>query len=447
MVSECAWIFLATAGRVRGGEGIMGSRLLIRGRHRAGGRVRISGAKNSAVAILPACLLAQDVCSLEGIPDIGDVRVMLEILSGMGVKHQRIADRVEVDPTDPGPLSIPYALAKRVRASILFLGPLLARWGRARVPLPGGCNIGSRPVDLHLKGLQELGAQVTIEHGHVVAEARRLKGTEIYLDFPSVGATENLMMAACRAQGTTIIYNAAKEPEVVDLANFLNALGGRVVGAGTDVVRIDGRPGLGGTSYAIIPDRIEAGTYLLAGLVGGGEIRLDNVIPAHLQSLLTKLEECGVEWEERDDSIIAALQGPPRALQVKTLPYPGFPTDLQPQLSAFLLLARGTSVITERIFEDRFGHVDELKRLGGQIAIEGRSAVIRGVSRLTGALVTATDLRMGAALVVAAAGAEGETVIEGVEHIDRGYEKIEEKLLQAGILSQRVDLEEVPSRS
>jgi len=417
----------------------VGAQLRIRGRTRRSGRVRISGAKNSALAVLPACLLAGDVCSLEGIPDIGDVRVLLGIAQSLGVSWRRIDDRLEVDARNTADEPVPYQAAKRLRASILFLAPLLARWGRARVPLPGGCDIGSRPIDLHLKGLREMGARIEIERGYVIAEAERLRGAEIYLDFPSVGATENLMMAASLAHGSTVIYSAAKEPEVVDLANFINSIGGRVVGAGTDVIRIEGRPELGGSSYAIIPDRIEAGTYLLAGLAGGGEVRIDNVIPAHLEALLAKLEEAGVAWEDQGDSITAALWKRPRPLQVKTLPYPGFPTDLQPQLSAFLLLAEGTSVITERIFEDRYGHVGELRRLGGRIRVEERTAVIEGVPQLSGAPVTATDLRMGASLIVAALAAEGETVVEGLEHIDRGYENLEEKLGALGVDLERVE--------
>src|SRR5690606_27411951 len=281
-------------------------------------------------------------------------------------------------------------------------------------------------------------AEVEIEHGHIVARADRLVGTEVYLDFPSVGATENLMMAATAAKGTTVIYNAAKEPEVVDLANFLNAMGARIIGAGTDTIKIEGQRELRPTTYSIIPDRIEAGTYLLMGLVGGGSVTVENVIPKHLEALLAKLEEAGVELAEDGDSITARLVGRPKPLQVKTLPYPGFPTDLQPQLTAFLLLADGTSVISERIFEDRFGHVDELKRLGGKIEIDGRTAVIEGVESLTGAPVTANDLRMGASLIIAGVAARGETLIDGVEHILRGYERLEEKLRGLGVVCEWV---------
>ncbi|MBO8142717.1 MAG: UDP-N-acetylglucosamine 1-carboxyvinyltransferase [Firmicutes bacterium] len=408
-------------------------RLLIRGRVRRDGRVRISGAKNSAVALLPACLLVDGECVLQNVPAIADVLVQREILSAVGAEV--IADDGEVRVRAAGRLQteVPYTLAKRLRGSVLLLGALAARHGHARVPLPGGCAIGSRPLDLHLKGLRELGARVEIEHGYIQAEAGRLLGTEIYLDFPSVGATENVMMAATAARGITVIYNAAKEPEVVDLANFLNAMGGKVVGAGTDTIKIEGGHPLRPVEYSIIPDRIEAGTYLLAGLAGGGSVTVENVIPTHLEALLAKLEEAGVELADAGDAITARLAGRPRPLQVKTLPYPGFPTDLQPQLTAFLLRAEGTSVVSERIFEDRFGHVGELKRLGARVETDGRTAIIEGVESLTGAPVTATDLRMGAALMVAGAAARGETVIDGVEHIERGYERFDEKLRQLGV--------------
>ena len=415
-------------------------RLLIRGRTRREGRVRISGAKNSAVALLPACLLTDGTSVLQNVPDIADVAVQKEILEHVGAPVATRGDGdLEINAAGPIGHEVPYPLAKRLRGSVLLLGALVARVGRARVPLPGGCAIGSRPLDLHLKGLRELGAKVEIEHGHICAEAGSLLGTEIYLDFPSVGATENVMMAATAARGVTVIYNAAKEPEVVDLANFINAMGGRVVGAGTDTIKVEGGHPLRPVEYSIIPDRIEAGTYLLAGLAGGGSVTVENVIPTHLEALLAKLEEAGVELADCGDSISARLAGRPKPLQVKTLPYPGFPTDLQPQLSAFLLLAQGTSVISERIFEDRFGHVDEHKRLGGRLETDGRTAVIEGVERLLGSPVTATDLRMGASLIVAGIAAEGETLIEGVEHIQRGYERLEKKLGALGVVAEWIE--------
>ena len=397
------------------------------------GTVRVHGAKNSAVALLPACLLAEGPCELHQVPDITDVEVMLRLLRAVGARvEQPAAHTVVVDAGSPPSGEVPYDDAKRLRASSLLLGALLARTGRAVVPLPGGCDIGPRPLDLHLKGLAELGASVRVERGYVVAEAKRLVGTEIYLDFPSVGATENLMLAATAARGTTVLYNAAKEPEVVDLANFLVALGARVVGAGTDLVRIEGRTCLGSASHAIIPDRIEAATYLLAALATRGEITLENVIPKHLESVLAKLEETGARLEVGLDIIRARLDGRPKGVHVKTLPYPGFPTDLQPQLTAYLLTAEGASIVTERIFEERFRHIDELKRLGARIKTDGRTAVVFGGEPLSGARVLATDLRTGAALIIAALCAAGETVVEGYGHVRRGHEGLVEQLRALG---------------
>ncbi|WP_324715691.1 UDP-N-acetylglucosamine 1-carboxyvinyltransferase [Carboxydochorda subterranea] len=408
-------------------------RVRIRGGRPLSGRLRVSGAKNAAVALLPACLLARDgVSELAQVPDIVDVDVVVQILEQLGATLDRAEGTVRVGAAGPIADEVPYDQAKRVRASSLFLGALIARNGRAVVPLPGGCDIGPRPIDLHLKGLAELGAEVRVERGYVIAQARKLVGSEIYLDFPSVGATENLMMAATAASGTTVIYNAAKEPEVVDLANFLVGMGARVVGAGTDLVRIQGGLPLHATSYTIIPDRIEAGTYLLASLASRGEIVLENVIPKHLESLLAKLEEAGVQIEVGLDSLRASLRRRPSAISVKTLPYPGFPTDLQPQLSAFLLTAEGTSIVTERVFEDRFRHIDELKRMGAQIKTESRTAVIMGVPQLSGAPVTATDLRTGAALVIAGLSATGETTVDGFRHVRRGYARMVEKLASLG---------------
>lgn len=419
--------------------------LVIEGGRPLSGEVTISGAKNAALTILPAVVLTEGESVLANIPDIADVRVMLRLLEGTGVAVEREEDRIRLEVRGPLNPEVPYADGKQLRASSLLLGPLVARLGEARVPLPGGCKIGSRPIDLHLKALEALGARCTVEHGYVIAEAPYgLHGGPIYLDFPSVGATENAIMAAVLARGTTVIHNAAREPEIVDLATALNRFGAKVVGAGTDVIRVRGVDGLSGGEHTIIPDRIETGTYLLAGLMGGGPITVRHVIPTHVEPLLAKLEEAGVRFIVEGDQIRAWLEGRPKAVQVKTLPYPGFPTDLQPQMTSFLLLAEGTSIVSERIFEDRFGHVDELKRLGGRIKTEGRTAVIEGVERLTGAPVTATDLRQGASLVIAGLAAEGETVIDGLEHLDRGYERLEEKLAGLGARVYRV--EEVEER-
>lgn len=406
--------------------------IVIEGEHRLSGTVQISGAKNSAAALMPATLLVGERCVLEGLPKIGDVGVLRQILTEMGARIVGEEDRLSIDCSGPIDVRVPYSLAKKVRASALFLGPLVARFGRAHVAFPGGCDIGSRPLDLHLKGLSELGVRVEVQHGYIIAEAERLRGEELYLDFPSVGATENIMMAACLAEGVTTIYNAAKEPEVVDLANFLCMMGAEVRGAGTDIIRIKGVPELHGAVYSVIPDRIEAGTYLIATLATGGSITLQNVIPKHLESVISKLQEAGAEITVGDDYLQAQCNDPLRPITVKTLPYPGFPTDLQPQLTSLLMRAEGTSIINERIFENRFRHVDELKRLGAQIKADGNTCVVEGVCHLTGAPVCATDLRMAAALVIAGLFAEGETLIEGAEHLLRGYEDMPGKLSSLG---------------
>jgi len=415
--------------------------IVIEGQHRLSGRVQVSGAKNSAIALLPATLLTNETCILRGIPHIADVDVVNDILRTIGVHVQHHANVCRIYTGGNVDYEIPYNLGKKIRASALFLGPLLARFGVARVALPGGCDIGSRPLDLHIKGFEEMGATVRIEHGYLVGDARGgLVGDEIYLDFPSVGATENIMMAATLARGTTTVYNAAKEPEVVDLANLLTLMGASVKGAGTDIIRIRGVDGgLHSADHTIIPDRIEAGTYLMAALITGGEILLENVIPKHLEAILAKLEDAGVCLEVGDETIHAWCEGPIQPVQVKTLPYPGFPTDLQPQLTSLMTVAAGTSIINERIFENRFSHVDELKRLGGQIKTDGRSCVVEGVADLSGAPVTATDLRMGAALVTAALAAKGKTQIDGFEHVRRGYEDMPGKLARLGAVVYEID--------
>lgn len=433
-------------GRWRAGAG----RLRIEGGFPLQGRIVISGAKNSAAAILPAATLAEEPSFLRHVPMIADVDVLLQILETIGfsarVKPAVAADEgpvvadvgpgweVEVRQAAERPGIVPHELSKKLRASILFLGPLLARFGRAQVALPGGCDIGSRPIDLHLKGLAAMGADIRVEHGFVIAEApgRRLHGAEIYLDFPSVGATENLIMAAALAEGQTVIHNPAKEPEIVDLATFLNSMGAQVRGVGTDLIRVNGQERLYGAAHTLIPDRIEAGTYLLAGLASGGTIRIENVIAKHLEAVVAKVLETGAELEVTEDAIVAQSPGRPRAVQVTTIPYPGFPTDLQPQFTAYLLRAEGTSVVHERVFENRFRHVDELKRLGASIKCDGHTAVIDGVPRLTGAPLLASDLRMAAALLIGSLSAEGVSIIQGVEHLLRGYEDPVGKLVRAG---------------
>ncbi|BAF61039.1 UDP-N-acetylglucosamine enolpyruvyl transferase [Pelotomaculum thermopropionicum SI] len=399
------------------------------------GRIKISGAKNASLAILCATILSRKETVLENVPDISDVRVMIEIVNSLGASITwEGAETLRVVPAEKISAGPPFHLVKKLRASNLLLGPMLARFGQAQVALPGGCNIGVRPMDLHFKGLTGLGASLSLERGCVQASAPgRLKGARIYLDFPSVGATENIMMAACLAEGQTLIENVAKEPEVVDLANFLNAMGARVRGAGTDVIKIEGVPYLeGGERYSIIPDRIEAGTFMVAAAATGGDVVLDNVIPIHLEPLSAKLREAGVEVREEGDTLQVRAEKPLRPIDIKTMPYPGFPTDMQPQLMAMLSTAPGTSVIVENIFENRFMVADELKRMGANIKVEGRMAVIEGVPALQGAQVKATDLRAGAALIVAGLMAAGKTEICNAAYIDRGYHNLEKKLTALG---------------
>lgn len=403
------------------------------------GTVRISGAKNAVLPILAASLLTGNLCTIKGVPDLEDVRTICQVLEALGAWLERDGGTsIRVQSRDLVSCEPPYELVRKMRASFLVMGPLLARLGRAKVSLPGGCAIGTRPVDLHLKGFEALGAKISTEYGTVVAEAKRLKGARIYLDFPSVGATENIMMAATLAQGETLIENAAEEPEVVDLANFLNAMGARIKGAGTKIIKITGVKELHGTSYTVIPDRIEAGTYMIAAAITRGDLLLQNVIIEHLKPLIAKLQEMGVRIKEEEGGLRVRMGRRPRAVDVKTLPYPGFPTDLQPQIMALLSLARGTSIIIETVFENRFMHVAELKRMGANIRIEGRSAIVEGVSRLTAAPVRATDLRAGAALILAGLATEGITEVNGIEHIDRGYVTMEKKLAAVGALIKRL---------
>ncbi len=414
-------------------------KIIVAGGKKLYGTVRISSAKNAVLPVIAASLLAEGKCTLEGIAALEDVRTICAVLRSMGSRVELLPDgTIEILPGLESEEEPPYDLVRRMRASFLVMGPMLARTRKARISLPGGCAIGTRPIDLHLKGFTAMGARITIGHGYIEAAADRLTGANIYLDFPSVGATENIMMAATLAEGTTILENAAEEPEIVDLANYLNAMGARIRGAGTNILKIEGVPSLSGTTYTVIPDRIEAGTYMVAAAIAGGEVVLENVLADHLKPVIAKLKETGVEVVEHNGSITVISDGIIHAVDVKTLPYPGFPTDMQAQMMALMTVGRGTSVITETVFENRFMHVDELKRMGADIRIEGRSAVIRGIEKLTGAQVTATDLRAGAALITAGLVAEGETRISGTQHIDRGYVDIENKFRGLGADIYRV---------
>ncbi|MFZ5595927.1 MAG: UDP-N-acetylglucosamine 1-carboxyvinyltransferase [Bacillota bacterium] len=409
-------------------------KLVIVGGRPLNGRLRISGAKNAALAILSATVMAGDIVILENIPDINDVRVMIKLIESVGAEIEWLdEDTVRISPPEAIAEMPSYQQAKKLRASNLLLGPLLARFGEVEIPLPGGCNIGTRPMDLHFKGFAGMGADIEVEKGCVRARCRRLKGSRIYLDFPSVGATENVMMAACLAEGQTVLENVAKEPEVVDLANFLNCLGAKVRGAGTDIIKIEGVSSLGGcVRYPVIPDRIEAGTFMVAAAATGGDIQLENVIPLHLEPFRAKLREAGVEIVEGEDCLRVRVAGPLKPIDIKTMPYPGFPTDMQSQMMAMLSTVPGTSLITENIFENRFQVVDELKRMGAKIKVEGRLAIIEGTECLHGTQVKATDLRAGAALVVAGLMAKGTSEIFNTGYIYRGYHEIEKKLGRLG---------------
>lgn len=415
-------------------------RIIIKGGKRLNGRVRISAAKNSVLPIIAASLLCPFECRLEDIPLLDDVEVICSVLNSIGASTQidRENNRIITKTEDVKSLDPPYELVRKMRASFLVMGPILSRFGRIRISLPGGCNIGTRPIDLHLKGLAALGAEVSLGHGYVEAKARKLKGTKVYLDFPSVGATENLMMAAVLAEGETTIENAAEEPEVVDLANFLNSMGASVIGAGTDMIKIHGVKELKGTVHQVIPDRIEAGTYMIAAAISRGDVVIDNVILEHVRPVIAKLQEAGVQVIEEQNKVRVISNSRIESVDLKTLPYPGFPTDMQAQFMALMSLGLGTSIITETVFENRFMHVTELKRMGANIKIEGRSAVVAGVDRLTGAQVKATDLRAGAALVLAGAAAEGTTEIVDIYHLDRGYVDIVGKMKGLGADIERV---------
>jgi UDP-N-acetylglucosamine 1-carboxyvinyltransferase len=404
------------------------------------GEVTVSGAKNATVALIPAALLANDICVLENLPLIRDVYVLKEIIEQMGARvRMGGAGTMEIDSSGLDHPHIDNGQVKELRASYYLLGALIARFKEVSMAYPGGCDIGLRPIDQHIKGFRALGAEVEIEHGRISLKAKKLVGSDIFLDVVSVGATINLMIAATMAEGTTVLENVAKEPHVVDVANFLNSMGAEVKGAGTDVIRIKGVDRLHGSSYMVIPDQIEAGTYMIAAAaIPGGNVTVNNVIPKHLDSIAAKLIEMGVRVQFNGDFVRVISSDRPRNVDIKTLPYPGFPTDLQQPITSMLTVAKGTSMITESIWEGRFRHVDELKRMGADIKVEGRVAVVEGIKELSGARISATDLRAGAALVIAGLMAQGKTEIYNLFHIDRGYENIQGKLASLGVDIKRV---------
>ncbi len=422
---------------------------VIQGGKQLHGEVEISGAKNAAVAILPAALLVDGVCRIENIPQISDVTLILNILQELGAGVRTInRTTMEIDCSHIRNEKVPDALARKIRASYYLVGALLGRFGKADVALPGGCDFGGRPIDQHIKGLAAMNAQVDVVGGIIQARCRqeRLQGCTIYMDIVSVGATMNLVIAATLAKGTTIIENAAKEPHIVDLANFLNSMGANIMGAGTDVIKVRGVERLKGGSYSIIPDQIEAGTYMAAVTATGGDVLVKNVIPKHLECITAKLIEMGAQVEEMDDAVRVRRVGPLRRANIKTLPYPGFPTDMQPQVAACLCQAEGTSVLTEGVYDNRYRYVDEFRRMGAQIQVDGKVAVIEGVSKLTGAAVEACDLRAGAALVIAGLCAQGVTEVGKIHHIERGYEDIIGKLTRLGADIRAVEFPDVDEK-
>ena len=415
---------------------------IIKGGNPLVGEVEIGGAKNAALAILAAAIMTDETVTIDNLPDVNDINVLLEAISGIGAEVDRI-DRhtVRINGSNIENFDIEYDYIKKIRASYYLLGALLGKYKRAEVALPGGCNIGSRPIDQHLKGFRALGAYVDIEHGKIIAEAERLIGKHIYFDVVSVGATINVMMAASMAEGLTILENVAKEPHVVDVANFLNSMGANIRGAGTDVIKIRGVSRLHKTDYSIIPDQIEAGTFMFAAAATRGDVTVMNVIPKHLEATIAKLVEIGCEVEEFDDAVRVVSKGDLHNTQVKTLPYPGFPTDMQPQIGVTLALCKGTSTITESIFENRFKYLSELVRMGANVKVEGNAATIEGVDKFSGARVSAPDLRAGAALVIAGMAADGITIVDDIVYIQRGYERFEEKLRSLGAVIERVSTE------
>lgn len=407
-------------------------KLIIKGGNQLKGTIKVGGAKNAVLPIIAATLLTTKKCHLMGVPNLTDVYTIGLVLRHLGAEVEFKDEEMLVTAKEIKSSEAPYEYVRRMRASFLVMGPLLARTGKARISLPGGCAIGTRPIDLHLKGFHALGAEIEYGKGYIQAKASKLTGSRIYLDFPSVGATENIMMAASLAEGLTTIENAAEEPEIVDLANFLNSIGAKIKGAGTKVIRIEGKKELHGSTHNVIPDRIEAGTYMVAAAITGGDVLVDNVIADHLKPVVAKLKEAGVEVKEEENGMRVRSDGKLKGVDIKTLPYPGFPTDMQAQMMALMTVAKGTSVVTETVFENRFMHVSELKRMGARIKTEGHTAIVRGVHHLNGTQVKATDLRAGAALIIAALVAEGETEITNLNHIDRGYHKMEQKLRNIG---------------
>ena len=414
---------------------------IIKGGRPLCGEVVIGGAKNSALGILAAAIMANEPVTIENLPEVGDINVLLDAIENIGAIVERIdAHTVRINGALIGQVCIDYECIRKIRASYYLLGALLGKYKKAQVALPGGCQIGSRPIDQHIKGFELLGAKVTIDHGNIEAYAESLKGNHIYLDCPSVGATINIMMAACMAEGKTVIENPAKEPHIVDVANFLNSMGGNIKGAGTDAIRIRGVESLHGSEYSIIPDQIEAGTYMMAAAATGGDVLIKNVIPKHLDVITAKLLEIGAQVEEFDDSVRVSSHNRLGYTNIKTMPYPGFPTDMQPQFAALLALSKGTSMVTETLFENRFKYTGELNRMGADIAVEGNTAIIKGVEKYESAAVSAPDLRAGAALVVAALAAEGYTFIDQIHFIERGYENFCEKVRGLGGAMEKIDL-------
>jgi len=415
-------------------------KLVVNGGKRLEGKVKISGAKNAVLPIIAASLLGTSPSILEEVPDLEDVRTISEVLGHLGVKVSNGGNNtLNIDSSVISSCEAPYELVRKMRASFLIMGPLLARCGKAKISLPGGCAIGTRPIDLHLKGFDALGAKIDCGEGYIEASAPNgLKGARIYLDFPSVGATENIIMAACMAEGQTILENPAHEPEIIDLVNYLNVMGANIKGAGTNIIKIEGVKALKGCNYTIIPDRIEAGTYMVAAAMTNGDVYIENALSEHLKPVIAKLKEAGVFIQEEINGIRVKGTGNIKAVDIKTLPYPGFPTDMQAQLMAMLTIADGSGIVSETVFENRFMHVDELKRMGANIKVDGRSAIIDGVKKLSGCQVKATDLRAGAAMVLAGLVAEGETQIGCIHHIDRGYDGLVDKLCNLGADIKRI---------